>query len=138
MVNKTKAKRGNSNPTISIPELRTIFNGHVIAPGDLGYDEARILFYGGMDHRPAVIIRVNDTADVSRVVLLARDTGLDLAVRSGGHSVAGHSISNGGIVLDLSDMRDLQIDAESRTAWAEAGLTAAEFTTAANAHGLAI
>src|SRR6266508_1325256 len=137
MVNKTKAKRGNSNPTISIPELRTIFNGHVIAPGDPGYDEARTLFYGGIDNRPAVIIRVKDTADVSRVVLLVRDTGLDLAIRSGGHSVAGHSVSNGGIVLDLSNMRDLQIDTEARTAWAESGLTAGEFTTAANAFGLA-
>jgi len=110
----------------------------VIAPGDLGYDEARTVFYGGIDRRPAVIIRVKDTADVSRVIVLARDTGLDLAVRSGGHSVAGHCVSNGGIVLDLSDMRDLQIDVEGRTAWAEAGLTAADFTNAANAHGLAI
>jgi FAD/FMN-containing dehydrogenase len=74
---------------------------------------------------------------VARVVSLARDTGLELAVRSGGHSVAGHSISDGGIVLDLSNMRALDIDVERRTAWAETGLTASDYTTATSAHGLA-
>jgi FAD/FMN-containing dehydrogenase len=84
-----------------------------------------------------VIIRVKDAEDVSRVVSLARATGLELAIRSGGHSVLGHSVSDGGIVLDLSNMKDLQIDVERKTAWAETGLTAGEYTTAANAHGLA-
>ena len=69
------------------------------------YDEARTVFSGGIDRRPAVIVRVADATDVARVVSLARETGLELAVRSGGHSAAGHSVSDGGIVLDLSDMR---------------------------------
>src|SRR5687767_13074830 len=125
------------NSTISILKLRTTFNGRVIAPGDHGYDQARTVFWGGIDRRPAVIIRVADAADVSRVVSLARETGLDLAIRSGGHSTAGHSVADGGIVLDLSNMRDLQIDVERRTAWAETGLTAGEYTTTANAYGLA-
>ena len=140
MVNKTNAQTQQqaSNPiTISIPELRSAFNGRVIAPGDPGYDEARTVFYGGIDRHPAVIIRVKDANDVSHVVSLARDTGLELAIRSGAHSVAGHCVTDGGIVLDLSDMRDLKINVEERTAWAEAGLTAGEFTTAANAYGLA-
>lgn len=137
MVNKTKAQQRASNSTISIPKLRSVFNGRVIAPGDPGYDEARTVFYGGIDRRPAVIIRVADANDVSRVVGLARETGLELAIRSGGHSTAGHCVSDGGIVLDLSNMRDLQIDVEQRTAWAETGLTAGEYTTAAGAHGLA-
>jgi len=123
--------------TISIPQLRAALNGHVIAPGDDGYDQARTIFYGGFDRRPAVIVRVADAADVSRVVSLARESGLELAVRSGGHSVAGHSVCEGGIVLDLSDMRALQIDAERRTARAETGLTAADYTNAAAAYGLA-
>jgi FAD/FMN-containing dehydrogenase len=122
---------------ISIPEFRAALNGRVIAPDDARYDEARTVFYGGIDRRPAVIVRVADATDVARVVSLARETGLELAVRSGGHSVAGHSVSEGGIVLDLSDLRALDIDAEHRTAWAQTGLTAGEYTTAAAAHGLA-
>jgi FAD/FMN-containing dehydrogenase len=123
---------------ISIPQLRAVLNGRVIAPEDARYDEARTVFYGGIDRRPAVIVRVANATDVSHVVSLARETGLELAVRSGGHSIAGHSVSDGGIVLDLSNMRALQIDIEGRTAWAETGLTAGEYTTAVGAHGLAI
>jgi FAD/FMN-containing dehydrogenase len=127
-----------TNPTsISIPQLRSDLKGRVIAPDDPDYDEARAVFYGGIDRRPAVIMRVADATDVAHVVSLARTTGLELAVRSGGHSVAGHSVSDGGIVLDLSDMRALEIDPEARTAWAEAGMTAGEYTTAAGTHGLA-
>jgi FAD/FMN-containing dehydrogenase len=74
------------------------------------------VFYGKFDRRPAVIIRARDAADVSRVASLARETGLELAVRGGGHSLAGHGTSDGGIVLDLSDMRGLEIDAQARTA----------------------
>jgi FAD/FMN-containing dehydrogenase len=109
----------------------------VIAPGDAAYDQARAVFYGGFDRWPAVIVRVADESDVSRVVSLARASGLELAIRSGGHSTAGHSVSDGGIVLDLSNLRALRIDAERRTAWAQTGLTAGEYTTAAGTHGLA-
>jgi FAD/FMN-containing dehydrogenase len=133
--NSTSPKTGPA--AISIQQLRAALNGRVIAPGDAGYDKARSVFPGGIDRRPAVIIRVKDAADVSRVVSLARETGLELAVRSGGHSGAGHSVSEGGIVLDLSEMRALQINVEERTAWAETGLTAGEYTTAAGVHGLA-
>jgi FAD/FMN-containing dehydrogenase len=122
---------------LSIPQLRAALNGRVIAPDDAGYDKARTVFYGGINRRPAVIVRVADETDVARVVLLARQTGLELAVRSGGHSTAGHSVSDGGIVLDLSDMRALEIDAEHRTAWVQTGMTAGEYTTAAAAYGLA-
>jgi hypothetical protein len=123
--------------TISIPQLSATLNGRVIAPDDAGYDEARTVFYGWVDRRPAVIVRVADEADVSHVVSLARETGLELAIRSGGHSLAGHGVSNGGIVLDLSDMKALDIDAERHTAWAQTGLTAGEYTIAAGAYGLA-
>ena len=89
------------------------------------------------DRRPAVIIRAGDASDISFTLSLALKTGLELAVRSGGHSVPGHSVCEGGIVLDLVKMRALQIDPERRTAWAETGLTAGEYTTAAAEHGLA-
>jgi FAD/FMN-containing dehydrogenase len=131
------AARVVARKRLSIPELRAAFNGRVIAPGDARYDQARTVFVGGVDRRPAVIVRVADTTDVARVVTLARETGLELAVRSGGHSGAGHSVSDEGIVLDLSDMKALHIDAQARTAWAQTGLTAGEYTTAADAHGLA-
>ena len=122
---------------LSIPQLRATLNGRIITPDDAEYDKARTIFYGGNDRRPLAIVRVANSTDVSRVVSLARETGIELAVRSGGHSNAGHGVTEGGIVLDLSHLRDLQIDVERRTAWAETGLTAGEYTTTANVHGLA-
>ena len=121
----------------AIPLLRAAITGRVITPDDQDYDQARTVFYGGIDRRPLAIVRVANANDVAYVVSLARETGLELAVRSGGHSVPGHSVSEGGIVIDLSEMKALQIDPEGRTAWAETGLTASEFTAAAGAHGLA-
>jgi FAD/FMN-containing dehydrogenase len=121
----------------SIAPLLSDFNGRVITPEDAEYDQARAVFYRSKDRRPAVIARPADASAVSRVVSLAHETGAELAVRSGGHSLAGHSVSEGGIVLDLADMRALDIDVEGRTAWAQTGLTAAEYTAAAGAHGLA-
>ena len=123
--------------TLSIPRLRGELRGRVIEPDDAGYDEARAVANGAIDRRPAAIVRVADAADVARVISLARETGMELAVRSGGHSAAGHGVSEGGIVLDLADMKALDIDADGRTAWAETGLTAGEYTAAADAHGLA-
>jgi FAD/FMN-containing dehydrogenase len=121
----------------SIPALRASFDGQVITPGDATYEQLRAVFYRAFDRRPSAIVQVGDADDVARVVSVARDTGIELAVRSGGHSVAGHSTSDGGIVIDLSRMRALDIDVARRTAWAETGLTAGEYTTATGAHGLA-
>lgn len=120
----------------STSELRALFNGRVIAPEDAEYAQARTVFYGGIDRRPAAIVRVMDPGDVARVVSLAREAGWELAIRSGGHSIPGYSVSDGGLVLDLSNMRALVFDLERRTAWAETGLTAGEYATAADAHGL--
>ena len=122
---------------LSIGELAAQVSGRVIAPGDAEYDDARTVMYGGFDRRPAVIVRAADARDVAAVIALARQTGLELAVRSGGHSGAGHSTTDGGIVLDLRDLKSLEIDIAARTAWAETGLTADEFTSAVNRHGMA-
>jgi FAD/FMN-containing dehydrogenase len=127
----------SSANVLSIPRLRDAFDGRVLAPDDPGYDQARTVFYGGFDRRPAVIVRPEDAGEVAKVVTLARDTGLELAVRSGAHSVAGHSVCDDGIVLDLANLRALDLDVAGRTAWAQAGLTAGEYTTAAGAHDLA-
>ena len=123
--------------TISRSTLESILDGTVIGPDDSGYDNARTVFSGAIDRRPALIARVANATDVAHVVAVARDGGLELAVRSGGHSGAGHGVTEGGIVLDLSGMRALEIDVKGRTAWAETGLTAGEYTDAAGAHGLA-
>lgn len=123
--------------TISISDLRAVIDGRVIEPGDAEYDEARVVYSGGVDRRPAFIVRPANAADVSRVVNLARETGSELAVRSGGHSLPGYGVSEGGIVLDLRDMRGLEIDVKNQTAWVETGLTAGEYTAAAAEHGLA-
>src|SRR5215207_4895254 len=90
---------------ISISRLREQVRGRVVTPDDPPYDRARTPFYGGFDRRPQLIVQASDAADVARVVGLARDRGLELAVRSGGHSPAGHCVLDGGIVLDLSAMR---------------------------------
>ena len=123
--------------SVSISQLREEMSGRVIGPGDAVYDAARTVFYGGFDRRPLAIVRAADAVDVSRVVTLAAEADLELAVRSGGHSLAGHGVSDGGIVLDLTEMTALDIDPKGRTAWAQAGLTTGEYTAAAQAHGLA-
>ena len=118
--------------------LERAIHGRVVNPDDADYDALRALFYGGVDRRPSRIVLAEDDADVMTVVNVARDSGIELAVRGGGHSVVGHSTTDGGIVLDLRNRKGLEIDAASRTAWAETGMTAAELSTALAAHGLAI
>lgn len=121
----------------TIEQLRLTLNGRVITPEDDGYDKARTIFYGGFDRHPALIVQAANANDVVYVVSLARETGVQLAVRGGGHSVAGHSVADGAIVLDLSAMKGLEIDVEQHTAWAEVGLTAKEYTVEAGKYGLA-
>ena len=124
-------------PPFPIDDLRSALTGTVIGPDDPGYDEARMPFYGGFDKHPVAIVRVADDRDVATVIGVARDHDVELAVRSGGHSVAGHGVSDGGLVLDLAERRALELDVQAGLAWAEAGLTAGEYSTAAAEHGLA-
>jgi FAD/FMN-containing dehydrogenase len=124
-----------SDATLSLPQIRAAVTGQVIGPDDAEYDRARTIFPGGIDRRPAVVVRAADAADVAYGGSLAPRTGLDLAVRSGGHSIFG--VCDGGIVLDLSAMRALDIDPHDRTAWVEPGLTAGEYTVEAAKYGLA-
>lgn len=114
------------------------FKGRVIFPGDAAYDAARTVFFGGIDSKPAAIIRVANREDVSRAIVFARENGLELAVRSGGHSTAGHSTTNGGLVIDVRDMNAFEMDTNTQTVWAETGLTAHELTIATDKHELAV
>jgi FAD/FMN-containing dehydrogenase len=122
---------------LSSSTLADQIKGRVIEPDHPDYDEARRVFYGDVDRRPSAIVKVANGDDVARVIALARESGLELAVRSGGHSVAGHGVTEGGVVLDLSEMNALEIDPRQRIAWAETGLTAGEYTAEAGRHGLA-
>ena len=105
----------NTTTDTQISHLRAGLNGKVIGADDPRYDDARRVVFTGFDRRPAAIVRAADASDVARVVTLARETGAELAVRSGGHSRAGHGTSEGGIVLDLSAMNAVEIDADGRT-----------------------
>ncbi len=111
--------------------------GTVIRPEDQAFETARLVHNRSIDRRPSLIVKAASAADVARTVVFARDAGLELAIRGGSHSLAGFGTSEGGIVLDLSGMKGLHIDPERRLAWAQAGLTAGEYTAAAAAHGLA-
>ena len=127
-------KTSAENPTV---DLRADLSGELILPDDPGYDDARGVFFTGFDRRPAAIVRVADSYDVSRVVNFARETGLELAVRSGGHNRVGYGTSEGGIVLDLSGMHAVEIDADGRTAWAQTGVKAGDYTRMTGERGLA-
>ena len=122
---------------MDLDTLAGCLTGRMILPGDDEYESSRRVHQAAVDARPFAIIRAADSRDVARTVLFARDNELELAVRGGGHSLAGHGTVDGGIVLDLADMRGLHIDPNARVAWAQPGLTAIEFTEAAAAHGLA-
>jgi hypothetical protein len=112
-------------------------HGSIVLPGSPDYDGARQVHHANSDGRPALIVRAADATDVALTVNLARESGLELSVRGGGHSLAGFGTNDGGIVLDLGAMKGLHIDPERRLAWAQPGLTAEEYTVAAAGHGLA-
>jgi FAD/FMN-containing dehydrogenase len=122
---------------IDLDTLAGSLDGRLVLPGDADYETGRQVHQAAVDAYPLAIVRAANARDVAHTVLFARDNDLELAVRGGGHSLAGHSTVDGGIVLDLGDMRGLHIDPDARLAWAQPGLTAIEYTAAAAAHGLA-
>src|SRR5215218_4933404 len=103
-------------------ELEAAFQGQQFRPGDEGYDGARAVYNAMIDKRPALIARCTGVADVVDAVNLAREKRLPLAVRCGGHSVAGNGVCDDGILVDLSGMKGVQVDAKRRTARANAGV----------------
>jgi FAD/FMN-containing dehydrogenase len=120
----------------TIDELREGFAGDVIAPGDAAYEEARKVYNGMMDRRPAVIARCASTDDVVAAVNLGRQQGLVVAVRCGGHSLAGTSVCDDGLLIDLGGLKQVEVDPESRTARAGGGVLTGEFDAATQEHGL--
>ena len=128
---------GNIGLSEAIDRLRPRFRGTVLLPDAAGYPAARQLWNGFVDKRPALILRCSNTQDVAEALKAARATGLPVAVRGGGHSIHGASSCDGGLVIDLSDMKTAEVDAPNRTIRAGAGLTLGEFDTATQQHGLA-
>ena len=111
------------------------FRGQVIVPDAPDYDRARRVFNASVDRHPALIVRPTDADDVALVVAHAQERGLPLVVRAGGHSLAGHSTADGSLILDLSAMRGVDINAFEQTAWADAGILAGEYTAASHPLG---
>jgi FAD/FMN-containing dehydrogenase len=121
----------------TLEQLREQVRGQVIAPDDEGYDEARAVYNAMIDRRPAVVVRPANAGDVIAAVGFARETGIDLAVRGGGHGVPGFGTCDGGVAIDLSSMRGVRVDPAARTARAEGGATLGDFNAATHAFGLA-
>jgi FAD/FMN-containing dehydrogenase len=121
-----------------LDELAGRISGRVLRPADDGFDAARRVHNGLVDRSPAVIIRCRNAADVAVGVRFARSAGLDVSVRGGGHNVAGRAVADGAVMIDLAEMKGIQVDAEARTVRAEGGLDWAELNSATAEHGLAL
>ena len=118
--------------------FRAAIHGDVIEPSDLTYDSARALFNGGIDKHPAVIVRCVDVHDVQLALAYAQQQELPIAVRGGGHSIAGHSSIDNGLVIDLSQMKSISVNPAERTATAEPGVLLGELDAATQEFGLAV
>src|SRR5438067_945020 len=103
--------------TTDVASLRSGFDGQILQPGDDGYDESRRIWNGMIDRHPAVIARCTAAADVAAAVRFGRSGGLEIAVRGGGHGVAGYAVPEGGLMVDLSPMNKVRVDADRRRAW---------------------
>src|SRR5262245_47814194 len=121
----------------AVEKFKASLRGHVLRPGEDAYDEARKLWNGMFDRRPALIVRCAGAADVISAVNFARDNRLQAAVRGGGHSFPGHSVCEGGLVIDLSPMKGIRVDPAARTAQAQPGVKWIEFDHETQAFGLA-
>lgn len=122
----------------SANRLRTMLRGELMTPGNGAYEEARQLWNGMIDKRPAYIARCSSVEDVVESVNFARENGVQIAVRGGGHNVAGLASVDDGLVIDLSQMKDVQIDLGAGTVWAEAGLTLGELDAATQEYATAV
>src|SRR3954469_25841697 len=117
----------------AVDDLGTRISGRVLAPGAAGYDDARAVHNGLVDRRPAMIVRCRSADDVVAALALARDAGLEVSVRGGGHNVAGRAVADGGVMIDLAEMRAIAVDPERRTVTAGGGVLWSELNEAVGA-----
>jgi FAD/FMN-containing dehydrogenase len=119
-----------------IDEFKTQFRGEVLVPGDATYDEVRQIWNAMIDRRPAVIARCASAEDVVEAVNFGRTRGLLISIRGGGHNIAGNAVCDGGLMIDLSTMKAVQVDPDSRRATVEPGCTLGDFDAVVQAYGL--
>jgi FAD/FMN-containing dehydrogenase len=129
--------RSESSLVQDVTKLRSTFAGELLRPTDTGYEEARKVHNGLVDKQPALIARCRGVADIVEAVHLARALNLEIAVRGGGHNVAGRATIDDGLMLDLSLMKGIHVDPQTRTARAQGGVTWGEFNRETQLHGLA-
>src|SRR5882724_8536238 len=123
---------------VAVNELAGKFSGRLLQPGDAGYEEARKVHNGLIDKRPLLIAQCRRTADVVGALKLAREQRLEVAVRGGGHNVAGRATIDDGLMIDLATMKAIEVDPEARTAVAQGGVTWSELNRETQLHGLAV
>jgi FAD/FMN-containing dehydrogenase len=111
--------------------------GKVVRSGDQAYDEARRIWNAMIDRRPAAIVQCADAEDVPHAIRFARDNGLEISIRGGGHNIAGYSICDNGVMIDFSQMKNVRVDPKTRRAYVEPGATLHDFDQAVQKHGLA-
>jgi FAD/FMN-containing dehydrogenase len=121
-----------------LDDLEGRVTGSVLAPDHASYGAARTVHNGLIDRRPALIVRAQSAQDVAAVLAFARSAGLEVSVRGGGHNVAGRAVTDGGVMIDLAEMKDISVDPERGTATAQGGVTWNELNEAAGSHGLAV
>lgn len=122
----------------AVEQLASVFSGQLLRDGDEGYEQARKVWNGYFDRRPAVVAGCRTAADVAAAISVAREHGLEIAVRGGGHSGQGFGTWDDALVIDLSPMKGIEVDPQARTCRAQAGLTWGEFDAATQEHGLAV
>ena len=122
----------------AVEALRAGIRGTVALEGDAGYEEARTVWNAMVDRKPGLVVRARGAADVCAAVNFARDNGLLISIRSGGHQIAGHSVAEGAVLLDLSLMKSVRVDAAAKTAWVEPGATLGDVDKETAANGLVL
>jgi FAD/FMN-containing dehydrogenase len=121
----------------TIEGLKTKVKGHVVLPDDPNYDEVRAIWNAMIDRRPAIIVQCADADDVTRSISFARENGLEISIRGAGHNIAGNAVCDRGVMIDLSTMINVRVDAEKRRAYVEPGATLGDFDKAVQAKRLA-
>ncbi len=121
----------------TIARLNGKVKGRIVLPGDKSYDEVREIWNAMIDRRPAVIVQCAEAGDVPHAIMFARGNGLEISIRGAGHNIAGNALCNDGVMIDLSNMTNVRVDAEKKRAYVEPGATLANFDEAVQAQGLA-
>src|ERR1051325_9566409 len=117
--------------------LKKKIKGQIVLPEDSGYDEVRKIWNAMIDRRPALIVRCKDANDIANAVTFGRTNGLEISIRGAGHNIAGNALVDNGLMIDLSLMKNVRVDVETKRAYVEPGATLKDFDAAVQAYGLA-